>query len=393
MNHGADRTSKADREVRLSLLGTSHILASPSELEELAASKAAVLAKLTRLHEQGAILGALLIPTCNRFEILIDQHPEKPIDLRQILSESKVELLALEDRDAVKHLLRVAVGLESMVAGEDQIQGQVRRAFRDSENLNLLSRNLHMLRNRILAAARDVRRRAGLCTNKVSLPALGAELMLERASRLAVVGAGETARIAIESIRRKHKGELWIINRSLDRAERLASHFDAKALSLEAYLEESPAVDGVLFAVYSDRQLLAPGHIPGLKVAVDLSMPSVLDPRLKAESDLTIWDLDTIRARATSEASSRNRALEICKDLAEAQSSVIWRKLLSNESRFNGVVDLHMESAVAEFEHAVRSQLRHLSHQDQEHVRKLLIKAAKRNAHYHLKDLRNLAAT
>jgi glutamyl-tRNA reductase len=362
-------------------------------LEALTATKATVLAELAKRHEKGEILGALLISTCNRFEILIDQHPEKPVDPRQFMSAGRTTMLQLQGRAAVEHLLRVTVGLESIVAGEDQIQGQVRRAFKEAEDLNLLSRNLHMLRNRTLAAAKDVRRSVGLSAKKISLPALGADLLLENANSLAIVGAGETARIAIDVLRRKFSGELWIINRSLDRAEKLAAHFDARAMSLEEFLQQPPEVDGILFAVYSDRLLLKAGQIPSLEVVVDLCMPSVLEPSLQQEPGLKIWDLNTIRERAARESRSRDSALTACASLIEAQCSALWHDLTSDESRFNRVIDMHLESAVAEYEHAARGRLRHLSARDQDIIKRLIIKSAKRNAHYHLKDLRNLAVS
>lgn len=366
-------------------------MAPPSKLQALAAAKALVISELGRLHESGNILGAVLIATCNRFELLIDQQPDNPIDPESLLPASDLEFLRLEDRDAVGHLLRVTAGLESMVAGEEQIIGQVRRAFKDSEDLGLLSRNLNMLRNRLMASARDVRKRSGLSANRASLPALGADLLLEHSSRIAVVGAGETARIAVQTLRRKFAGDLWIINRSIARAERLAQHFDAKAMSLEEFLLNPADVDGILFAVYSDRSLLAPMQIPGLKVAVDLSMPSVLDSELNRQANLSIWDLDSITERAASEAESRRQSLTVCRKLAESQTGVLYRDLLSDKDRFSGIIALHVESAIAEFEHASRSQLSHLSNEDRELVRKVLVKAAKRNAHYHLKDLRSLA--
>lgn len=381
------------REVRFTLLGTSHSLASPGELEALTTTKAAVLADLAKKHERGDILGALLISTCNRFEILLDQDPEKPVDPQRFLPNGRTSMLQLQDKAAVEHLLRVTVGLESMVKGEDQIQGQVRRAFKEAEDLNLLSRNLHMLRNRTLAAARDVRRSVGLAAKKVSLPALGADLLLENGRRLAVVGAGETARIAIDAVRRKFAGELWIINRSLDRAEKLAAHFGAHAMSLEAFSNRPPEVDGILFAVYSDRVLLEAGQIPGIEVVVDLCMPSVLGPSLSKVENLKIWDLNTIRERAARDSQSRDSALSACAGLIEAQSSALWHDLISDESRFNRVIDLHLESAVAEYEHAARGRLRHLSARDQDTIKRLIIKSAKRNAHYHLNDLRNLAVS
>jgi glutamyl-tRNA reductase len=385
---------------RLTLLGSDFSRVPPSKLRALSADSERIRTRLVELRAAGSIKGGFLLSTCNRVEVLLDlpeSHDRSmaPDDVaRTVLGEvGEVDLRQLHGQDCVEHMLAVATGLRSMVLGEEQIMGQLSRSFALSEELGLMSRPLHMLRTRILAAARDLRRRTGLSRADRSVGAVAADELVAAGPELMVVGAGETAKLALDVLRRRGIRNVWIVNRTLEKAEALARHHDGRALSLDAFLRDPPRVDGILFAVHSDRALLDPARAQGLRRVVDVSQPSVLDPALREVEGLEVIDLDDLGALANRETARLQEVARLAEAQVRAQAECIWAQVGQKDADLGKVVDLHVESALEELERALRGPLAHLPEADREALRQVMLKTAKRNAHFHLKDLRQLART
>ncbi len=384
---------------RLTLIGSDFSRVPPSRLRDLSQDSERIRTRLVELRASGRILGGFLLSTCNRVEVLLDLPSEhdslvSPDDVaRTVFGDvGDLPLRQLHGQDCVRHLLSVATGLESMVLGEEQILGQLSRSFTLSEELGLMSRALHMLRTRVMAAARDLRRRTGLTRVDRSVGAVAADVLVQAGPTLTVVGAGETARLALDVLRRRGVADVWIVNRTLDKAEALARHHGGRALSLDEFLRQPPEVDGILFAVHSDRPLLTADRCPKrLRRVVDVSQPSVLDPSVRAVEDLEVVDLDALGALLADEAARLEEVAALGRSQVTAQAECIWGQVANPGADLGRVVDLHVESAQEELQRALRGPLAHLGETEQEAIRQLVLKTAKRNAHFHLKDLRQLA--
>jgi glutamyl-tRNA reductase len=382
---------------RLTLIGSDFSRVPPSRLRALSQDSERIRTRLVELRASGRILGGFLLSTCNRVEVLLDL-PEahdssvSPDDVaRTVFGEvGDVPLRQLHGQDCVRHMLSVATGLESMVLGEEQILGQLSRSFTLCEDLGLMSRALHMLRTRVMAAARDLRRRTGLTRADRSVGAVAADELVKAGPSLMVVGAGETARLALDVLRRRGAKDVWIVNRTLEKAEALARHHEGRALSLDEFLRQPPPVDGVLFAVHSDRPLLTPDRCAGLRRVVDISQPSVLDPSVRDVEGLDVIDLDVLGGLLADEAARLEEIASLGRAQVTAQAECIWGQIANRGADLGRVVDLHLESALEELQRALRGPLSHLGEAEVEAVRQLVTKTAKRNAHFHLKDLRQL---
>jgi len=385
---------------RLTLTGSDFSRVPPSRLRALSQDSEHIRARLVELRASGHIQGGFLLSTCNRVEVLLDLPAEhdssvSPDDVaRTVFGDiGELPLRQLHGQDCVRHLLSVATGLESMVLGEEQILGQLSRSFALSEELGLMSRALHMLRTRIMAAARDLRRRTGLTRADRSVGAVAADELVKAGPALMVVGAGETARLALDVLRRRNAKDVWIVNRTFEKAEALARHYGGRAMSLADYLAAPPRVDGVLFAVHSDRPLLTPDRCSGLRRVIDISQPSVVDPAIRDVESLELVDLDALGGLLADEASRLEEIAAVGRAQVAAQAEGLWSQITNRGADLGRVVDLHVESALEELERALRGSLAHLGEAEQAAVRQLVLKTAKRNAHFHLKDLRQLART
>ena len=369
-------------------------MAPPSLLERLSSRSERIQARLLELSEHGDIRGALLIVTCNRLEVLIELADDAAeIDQADLLGDD-VPLRMCADEEAVDTLLAVTAGLHSMVFGEAQILGQVREAFRKSETLGLLSRRLQMLRTRLLPAARDLRRRVGLDHRPASVASMAVDQVIQAGKRIAIVGAGETGRLLMETLDRRHVRDVLVVNRSLPKADALARHFGGRSMSLADFQLQRPHLDAVIYAVHSDKPLLDCRGARGLHTVVDISQPSILTPELRSQSLAAgmpkVVSLDELSALSVEHERNYAETREVGVVEARALARRMWQELVSGRPDLGKVVDLHIEGALAELEQAFGSQLSHLDGPIRDQLRALMTKTAKRNAHIHIQDLKRL---
>ncbi|MHC4076948.1 MAG: glutamyl-tRNA reductase [Planctomycetota bacterium] len=389
--HGSNENIAA---MTLWVLGSNHRLIAPSRLQAAVARREEILSQMLSLHAEGTIRGGVLLSTCNRLELILDAKTD--IGERELFEGLRgIPMHRLHGEEAVRYLLRVGSGLESMVRGEDQILGQLREAFKEAESLCLLSAPLRILRTRLTEAARDIRRRTGLSQTRVSVAALAARHLSAVGGRLAVIGAGETGRLALETLTRAGHKDLLVVNRTYDRARALANHFDCEAMALRDFLaarerSDAPQLDGILSAVHSDQPLLKATHVRGVRMLIDISMPSVLASEVRDVAGLEVMDLDAIAQLVSAEDARRSHNLEVADELVQARGRHLYQEINGNKRGLQKVIDDHVASALQEWTAAVRTKLRHLCEADQEQVRQVLLRAVRRNAHLHLTDLKQL---
>ena len=385
-----------------SLLGTNYRLTPPSQLQLAVGRKEEIFARLVSLHEANRVRGAILVGTCNRLEVILDlsEDAERVTDQEIFGEHIAMVLHDFEERDATHYLLRVATGLESMVRGEEQILGQLREAFKVSDEHGMLSPSMRNLRNLLMSSARETRRSAGMAKCKVSVASVAARHLEPAGRRFAVVGAGETGRLAIEALINRGYSDLTIVNRTAQRAAALARHFGIQALSLSDFLRQSEADgpkpwDAVLFAIEAPRPVFFARHARGLRAVVDVSMPCVLDDSTREIEGLEVCDLDGIASLVDSETSKRQATLDAADAIVRARSATLHEKLMAagsgHQAHLGQIMDLHLDTANEEMQALLSSKLSHLSSGDQELVRQVILRTTKRNAHLHLKDVRERA--
>ncbi|MBI5851681.1 MAG: hypothetical protein HZB39_11750 [Planctomycetes bacterium] len=384
---------------RFLLAGSDHELVPPSRLTEISSQSARIQTRLLELRKHDAIHGALLLSTCNRVEVLVeldarlDAEPDAGFARELLGCGSSFPIRELEDADAIEHFLGVAIGLHSMVFGEEQILGQVRRAYKSAEEHGLLSRRLQMLRSRLLSTASEVRKEAGLDHRPRSVAAMAADEVMTAGPRLAVVGAGATGRLVLEVMQRRGVRDPLVVNRTLAAAEALAEHFDGRAMSLRDFTTARPALDGVVFAVHSDRPLLTRELALGLKTVVDISQPSVVEREVFGISGLRVITLDELSAVAARAIASQSATKAAGITLVSGLARQLWTELEAGRPNLGRVVDLHVEGAMAELDSAFDRELRHLPASDRDALRNVVMRTARRNAHFHIQDIRQLAGT
>lgn len=244
----------------------------------------------------------LAVATCHRIEIAATVRAEA--DVRGAIADGLgVELPAdgtiRTGRDAILHLLRVACGLDSVVKGEGQVLGQLRRAFEISRAHGGLEPSLGLVVRRSIEVGRELRRTTQLGTVRRSLGSLAVDSALEgltEGAAVLVVGAGEVGKLALRALSRR-VGTVFVANRDLVRATELASAHGASAVPLERIDLVLTGVSAIIAAADTRGTVLTASRLRarlarGPLTIVDLAVPRSVGPDARDLAGLRYVDVD-----------------------------------------------------------------------------------------------------
>jgi glutamyl-tRNA reductase len=302
---------------------------------------------IRRLHERCGFAESVYLATCNRVEwIFVPAEGADPEDcfpvIQRELPVEATQCYRLTGEDAARHVFEVAASLDSMNPGETQVVGQVREAYRRSSELGLAGPRLHLLFEAALRAAKRVRRETALTARPVSMMSLALEVAgdLPDGSTVAVVGAGEMAEEAADRLQKRQGLELLFTNRTLAKAEALASLSGGRATALDRFLSDPPKMGALIVAVSVSTPLFervvlervkGAGGAP-LPVVIDLGVPANVDGAAARALGFRYFGMDDLRAQG--EENRRKLEAEIAaarvvldEELAEFRSAMLEKTL------------------------------------------------------------------
>jgi len=337
--------------MKLFAAGLSHKTA-PIELREQLAPKHSELADRAHiLKSRGQLNEIVLLSTCNRVEIYgTTRGAASDIkSLFKLLCSKPEELDAYiyvhDNVDAVRHLLRVTAGLDSMVLGETEITGQIKNAYEIARNAGLTGRVLNRLFQRAFQATKEIRTRTGIGRGTVSIKSTAMELIgrtdLSQQS-IMVLGAGTMAENCVRLLVKKGAKSIFISNRSFDRALDLATRCGGEAVCFGYCLFEMRDVDVVIAATSSAETLLGRDDVENLMKArrnrplllIDLSVPRNIDPAVDGLENVALHNIDDLESLAREGVQARERELTACHQIIEAHiRTLIERFHAENEQR------------------------------------------------------------
>src|SRR3954465_15174407 len=330
--------------MKLFAVGVSHKTAPVELREQLAVKQSAIVDLAFVLKCFGHLDEIVLLSTCNRIEIYGTT--------RQATGHVKalLQLLCAEPRDldphiylyegaaAVRHLLRVTAGLDSMVLGETEITGQIKNAYEIARNAGLTGRVLNRLFQRAFQVTKEMRTRTGIGRGTVSIKSTAVELIgktdLSQQS-IIVLGAGAMAENCVRHLVKKGAESIFISNRSFDRALDLATRCGGEAVCFGYCLFEMRDVDVVIAATSSAGTLLGRDDVENLMKArrnralllIDLSVPRNIAPAASQLENVTLYNIDDLEALARQGAQARKRELAPCHQIVEAHVAALIEKL------------------------------------------------------------------
>jgi len=289
---------------------------------------------LRRISSINGITGTVLIQTCNRVEIFLETEIRDLSDVIKAWEELSGDRKLSQDveiaweEEAIRHLFRLAAGLESMAIGENEILHQIKEAYILSSKLSLLSRDLRSIFDEALKVGKRVRSSTSLGKKRISI----AEMAVEVAERILgglqdrvimVIGAGETGSAVIENINMRNKRNLRIMiaNRTYDRAVQLANSFGGIALKLDDVDRFLPVVDVVFVTTSAPHYIITKERASKLEgrstLIFDLSMPRNVDPEASKIKGIKVITIDDLREYLDEEASKKLEDIKRAEDFVE----------------------------------------------------------------------------
>jgi len=332
--------------------GISHKTA-PVELREQLAVKQSATADLAFVMKCfGHLDEIVLLSTCNRIEIYgTTRKGTRHIkSLLQLLcaepSDLRPHIYLYEGAAVVRHLLRVAAGLDSMVLGETEVTGQIKNAYEISRNAGLTGRVLNRLFQGAFQATKEIRTRTGIGRSTVSIKSTAVELIgktgLSQQS-IMVLGAGAMAESCVRILAKKGAGSILISSRSFDRALDLAARCGGEAVCFGYCLFEMREVDVVIAATSSAETLLGRDDVENLMKArrnrplllIDLSVPRNIEPAVAGLENVALYNIDDLESLARQGVHAREREVAACNKIIAARVVTITEKLHTEESRWH----------------------------------------------------------
>lgn len=374
-------------------LGLSHKTA-PLELRErLALTEGRATGLMGELAGSGRAREATIVSTCNRTEIYLvadDPVEAESAALSALATKSETRptelishLYSLRGEDAARHLFQVTAGLDSMVLGEAEIQGQIKRAHELALVEGASGPILNRLFRGALAAGGRARNETGISEKGVSVASVAVGIARRALGDLAnrqalIVGAGDTAELVARALARSGADAVFVANRHFDRAQDLAERFGGEAGRIDDLPARIEAADIVISATNSPHHLIDIDVVRPIMTAradrplylIDLAVPRDIDPGVRDLGGVTVSDVDDLQlvakrnaGRREAEAAKAERILAAELDrfktwqeslavqptvvaLRERADSVVDRVLQENERRWESLTPADRERLV-----------------------------------------------
>jgi glutamyl-tRNA reductase len=338
----------------LILVGLNHRTAPVDVRERLSVSDTKLADTLVSLRMLEGVEGATMLSTCNRVEAVVSTRDEDVIThivdwLAERADSDRTELekhlYVLRHGDVVKHLFRVASGLDSMIVGEPQIGGQVRQSFQLAHEIGTLDALLTQLFEQTMRVAKRVRTDTGIGEHAVSVPYAAVELAKKifgklRGLQVLLLGAGEMGELTAEHLAQQHVRQVFVANRSHQRAVELAQRFSGQAVNYEAVDEQLPACDIVIASTAAPHYVIDAAQVEralefrrGRNLfLIDLSVPRNLDPEIAQIDGAYLYNIDDLQHVAEQNLDRRHQKAGDAEAIVRAEVDAFRRRLVAQDA-------------------------------------------------------------
>jgi glutamyl-tRNA reductase len=280
-----------------------------------------------------------LLSTCNRTEIYLSGDISDEQLLDWLAASKRLDRADLEvcyychrDNQAIRHMISVASGLDSLVLGEPQIFGQIKSAYSVGREAGTVASELNNAFQQAFAAAKRVRSETAIGQNPVSVAYASVSLAeqifadLKNAHAL-LIGAGETIELVARHLQDKQIGQITVANRTLTRAQTLAENFSAEAILLSDIPDYLHRADIVISSTASQLPILGKGAVESaLKLRkhkpifmVDIAVPRDIEPEVEELEDVYLYTVDDLEEVIQDNLRARQTAADLALDIVDQE--------------------------------------------------------------------------
>jgi glutamyl-tRNA reductase len=323
-------------------LGISHKTAPVALRERLAFTETQGCEFAKQLAEGEEVREAVVISTCNRTEVyvVVGDPVRAEADVLGMLArragirptELAEAIYSPRNCDAARQLYRVTAGLESMIVGEAEIQGQVKRSFEAA----LRAGATGPLSNRLFAAAlttgKRVRSETGIGSSRVSVPSVAVDLAQDVLGDLSerhvvIIGAGETSELTAQALADQGLGTIFVANRHADRALHLAQRFGGSVVGLDGLPDQLLKADIVVSSTSSPHPIVGSEELELVMreragrplLLIDIAVPRDIDARCGDLEGVTLYDIDDLQAVVARNLDSRAGVVPHAEEIVEEE--------------------------------------------------------------------------
>jgi glutamyl-tRNA reductase len=402
--------------MRFSITGVNHRSAPVEVRERLAFDEHALAEALDSLKQRPGIHEGMILSTCNRVEVALacDEGSAGDLAVERFLADTRnVDpewvrryLYRYSDREAIRHLFRVAASLDSMVVGEPQILGQLKNAYAVAKDHGVVNAYMDALVTRAFTVAKRVRTETEIGANAVSVSYAAVELAREifgtlTNKKVMLVGAGKMSEAAARHLKRCGVTQIFVTNRTRPRAEEMAALFGGKIVDYDKYLAAIRDVDIVITSSGAPHYILTQADMRKIIAArknapmflIDIAVPRNIEPTVNKLDNVFLYDIDDLTKVVDSNLQGRKKEAEDAEEIvAEEVERMITR--LKTRDVVPMIVSLqeqleHMRQAeIARF----HGKLAGLTKEQQEAVEQLTRSMMNKIAHGPISELRKQAS-
>ncbi|HKS24620.1 MAG TPA: glutamyl-tRNA reductase [Thermoanaerobaculia bacterium] len=335
-------------------IGLNHRTAPVHVRERLSVADSKLPELIASLTAMNGVDGGAIVSTCNRVETYVSASSEDIIEAvvnwlaeRAGADRAEIEkhLYILRHGDVVKHLFRVAAGLDSMIVGEPQIHGQVRAAFLESQRCGALDALLTQVFEQTMRVAKKVRTDTGIGEHAVSVPYAAVELAKKIFGDLdglqaLLLGAGEIGELTAEYLAGSGVRQIFVANRAYERGVQLAERFGGAAIQFSAIEPFLATCDIVIASTAAPHFVIERGQVERALESrkmknlflIDLSVPRNIDPAIAKIDGAYLYNIDDLQLVAESNRELRTKKAQRAEEIVEREVESFRRRIAAMDA-------------------------------------------------------------
>jgi glutamyl-tRNA reductase len=398
--------------MQISLVGLSHHTAPVAVRERLYFAERELPAALQALRENSLVEEAIIFSTCNRVEVLTrlaDGTEAVPLVADFLAAVRRVEPNAFlaslyhhDQREAVRHVFRVASSLDAMMVGEPQILGQVKAAYATARAVGLVGSVLDEVMTHAFAAAKKVRSQTGIATTAVSVSYAAVELAKKifgslEGKNVFLIGAGEMSELAAQHLLQAGAQAIFVANRTYARAQELAGRWSGHAIRYDDLLEYAPQADIIISSTGAPVCIIRKEHAQRFlhqrkgrpMFFIDIAVPRDIDPELNTLDNIFLYNIDDLQQVVQANLRERRREAVQAEEIIEREVDHLLARLKTLELAPTIVALQERLHGIREQELA-RARLKNLTPEQQAAVEEMTRSMVNKILHMPLSQLKRL---